>query len=185
MKGRSAVQVTAILLVALCLSGCYGGYLVTLVVGSTIEKSIVARVNAPTSYPPTGSTGTTVIWSVTDPPSRAMPGSSFEIRDAVLPLVAGLAEPSVTRYYLSLETNLPLRADKLLNGARAAFPEGKVTLTIPEDTPPGPYRLVACPRELGATDDPVAALGCFVSSGTMVVERSGLDVTGAAAPGRP
>jgi len=148
---RPAVPTIRTFMVSLALSGC--GYLPTLVLGNIASRTISDAIEDRRNTAPSPSIGAGfVISHLSDPPARATAGASFAIREAILPVIVGGAEPvGITHYHLSLTTTLPLRADKRLIESRKPVSEGTVVLTVPDDTVPGLYRLVACPRELGGT----------------------------------
>ena len=174
---RSALKVWCLLGSSLVFPGCFAGGLAALYPGEiwAVNTAADAIRRASTESSPGSPDAGFVTSSLSDPPSRATAGSSFSIRDAVLPVIviAGHNEPlGITHYHLSFVTTLPLRADKRLLGSRNTESESTVILTIPDDTVPGLYRLVACPRELLPEDGPVAA-GCLVSPGIVIVEAVG------------
>ena len=184
---RSAFKVLCLLGNSLVCQGCFAGGLAALYLGEiwAVNTTADAIRNASKESSPRSPGAGFVIYSLSDPPSRATAGASFAVRDAVFQSVTARAAPPAIRYYLSLATNFPLRADKLLLGSRLAVSEGTATVTIPDDTLPGTYRLAACPRELRPADDPHDAVGCAVSSGTLIVEPIGSAPAAAGAVQRP
>jgi subtilase family serine protease len=113
---------------------------------------------------------------VTDPPATATPGTSFDVTDRVSNRGTGPALETTTRYYLSLD-QLRNTGDRRLTGSRAVpaldpgeTSRGRVTVTIPTNTVPGTYFLIACADNAA----PVVAESnernnCRASAGTMIV----------------
>jgi len=113
---------------------------------------------------------------VTDPPATAAPGSSFDVTDRVRNRGAEPALETTTRYYLSFD-ELRNTGDKRLTGNRAVpaldpgeTSTGTVTVTIPTNTAPGTYFLLACADNVA----PVVAESnernnCRASAGTVAV----------------
>jgi hypothetical protein len=183
---RAAVLAVAILASSCLSSGC--GYVPILVVGLAATRAIENATRKPPEPVPTGAG--LAIASVSDPPSRAAAGSTFTVRDVTENRGALQPAPSAIRYYLSLASSVPPRADKWLTGVwmvdhRWVTSEGTATVTIPEDTVAGTYRLVACPRQLQPEDNPLAVAGCSMSAGTLSVEAVTTERTPAEAAQQP
>jgi hypothetical protein len=113
---------------------------------------------------------------VTDPPATATRGTTFDVTDRVRNRGAEPALETTTRYYLSFD-ELRNTGDKRLTGSRAVpaldpgeTSRGRVTVTIPANTAPGTYFLIACADNAA----PVVAESnernnCRASAGTIAV----------------
>lgn len=126
---------------------------------------------------------------VSDPPTAALPGSTFSVTDTAWNRGPLAAAATTTRYYLSVD---PVRdtGDRLLPGSRAvdalgpeATSTGAATVTIPAGMPLGTYFLLACaddaaPRVTEANE----ANNCVASAGTVQVTLPDLVQTAIGAP---
>jgi subtilase family serine protease len=81
-------------------------------------------------------------------PSSAYLGQSITLRDSTQNIGSGIADPSLTQFYLS--TNGTIDASDILLGSRSvpslaagAFSAGSTTVVIPEGTTPGRWFIVA------------------------------------------
>jgi CARDB len=87
--------------------------------------------------------------SLGNPPAAVQRGDSFTVRDEILNRGRMSAKASVTSYYLSLDKRRT-RGDVLLGQRslgrlkRGRRSKATTELTVPADTPPGAYRLLAC-----------------------------------------
>jgi len=134
--------------------------------------------------------------AVSNPPSIALPGSSFAATDSVLNQGGATAPASTTQYYLSLDT-VKDGGDILLAGMRSvpslawgASSVGlPVTLTIPSAIPLRKYYLLACADDTAVVTETDESNNCRASAATVQVTRPDLvqtvvsDPPAAAAPG--
>ena len=133
--------------------------------------------------------------AVSNPPSLALPGSSFAVTDTVANQGGATAGASTSRYYLSLDT-VKDGSDILLTGSRVvpvlamgASSGASVTLTIPSTTPLRKYYLLACADDTAAVAEIDESNNCRASTTTVQVTRPDLIETAvsyapaAAAPG--
>jgi subtilase family serine protease len=134
--------------------------------------------------------------AVSNPPSSALPGSSFAATDSVLNQGGATAPASTTRYYLSLDT-VKDGGDLVLAGMRSvpslawgASSVGlPVTLTIPSTIPLRKYYLLACADDTAVVTETDESNNCRASAATVQVTRPDLvqtamtDPPAAAAPG--
>jgi subtilase family serine protease len=81
-------------------------------------------------------------------PKSATPGQSITLRDSTQNIGSGIADPSMTQFYLS--TNATVDASDILLGSRSvpslaagAFSAGRTTVVIPEGTTSGYWYIVA------------------------------------------
>jgi sugar lactone lactonase YvrE len=114
--------------------------------------------------------------AVTNPPANATPGTTFDVTDRVRNRGAEPALETTTRYYLSVDA-IRDSGDKRLAGSRAVpaldpgeTSRGTVAVTIPTNTAPGTYFLIACADNVA----PVVAESnernnCRASAGTVIV----------------
>ena len=116
--------------------------------------------------------------TVTDPPANAEVGTTFVVIDRVRNRGKGPAAPTTTRYFLSVDTRRN-GGDKRLIGTRAVpalepgeVSRGRVTLTIPRDTAPGTYFLLACADNVAPKITEVSeSNNCSASATTIQVTR--------------
>jgi subtilase family serine protease len=133
---------------------------------------------------------------VSNPPSLAVPGSSFTATDTVANQGGATAPASVTRYYLSLHT-VKDGADVLLAKTRSvpslawgtSSVGPPVTLTIPSTIPLRKYYLLACADDTAVVTETDEGNNCRASAATVQVTQPDLvqtavsDPPAAAAPG--
>lgn len=129
-----------------------------------------------------------VVSLVGNPPASAAPASSFTARDWGLNQGGGPAGPSVTRYYLSLDTARD-DADIRLSGSRAVGAlvsgqayKGSVTVTVPSAISPGLYYLLACADDLAQVTETNDANNCGASQARVQVALGDLVVTAVGNP---
>jgi hypothetical protein len=89
------------------------------------------------------------ISSLGNPPATVQSGGSFSVRDVVRNRGRKSAKASVTSYYLSLDKrrssgDVLLGQRSLRRLGRGRRSKGTTELTVPADTSPGVYRLLAC-----------------------------------------
>jgi len=121
-------------------------------------------------------------------PVRA-PGTAFSVTDTVRNLGPVASAPSVTRYYLSLDS-VKGAGDVLLVGNRAvpglaagAVHSGAVNVTIPATTPLHSYFLLACADDLAKVAESDETNNCVASpTATVTVTRPDLLETAVSAP---
>jgi pectate lyase/subtilase family serine protease len=111
-----------------------------------------------------------VVTEMINPPATALPGSTFGARDWVLNQGTAPAGPSVTRYYVSLDT-LRDSADILLAGSRALgtvspgqTSKGSISVTLPSTVPAGLYYLLACADDTAAVAETNETNNCRAST---------------------
>ncbi len=125
---------------------------------------------------------------MSDPPATAIDGGSFSVTDKVLNQGNLPAGPSVTRYYLSVDT-LRNSGDKALTGTRAvpgldplATSADTVSVTIPAGVAPGAYFLLACADDTHVVPEGNEKNNCTASAGTVVVSAPDLVETAVSDP---
>ncbi len=118
--------------------------------------------------------------AVSDPPPTAVDGSSFTVTDTTQNVGTASAGASTTRYYLSLDT-VKNSGDRLLSGTRSvaaltagASATGAATVTIPANTPPGTYVVLACADDTSVVVESVEGNNCLASIGTVQVTAADL-----------
>jgi subtilase family serine protease len=127
--------------------------------------------------------------AVSNPPSIALPGSSFSATDTVLNQGGATAPASTTRYYLSLDT-VKDGGDLLLPGIRSVpslawgvSSSGlSVTLTIPATIPLRKYYLLACADDTAVVTETNESNNCRASAATVQVTRPDLVQTAVSDP---
>ena len=115
------------------------------------------------------------ITAMKGPPATRARGSSFNATDTTKNFGPGAAPASTTRYYLSLD-KLRSAGDILLTGSRSVpsllagtLSHGTAPVTIPADTPPGKYFLIACADDLGVVIESNETNNCRSSVGRINV----------------
>jgi len=110
---------------------------------------------------------------VSSPPSTAVVGGSFSVKDTAKNQGSVSAGASTTRYYFSLD-KLKSSGDKLLSGQRAVpilapgqSSSGTVSVTIPSGTAAGTYFLLACADDTKIVAEGNETNNCF-ASGTAI-----------------
>ena len=117
-----------------------------------------------------------VVTAVSNPPVSATRGSSFTVTETVANEGALRADPSTTRYYLSLDGSWS-SADRRLMGSRAvpqldagaSFPPASVTVVVPSNMAPGSYFLLACADDLRRVIESSETNNCTASAGKVTV----------------
>ena len=125
--------------------------------------------------------------AVTEPPAILAPGMRFTIFDTAHNASAVTAAATRTRYYLSAD-GVRADADVLLIGSRnvpaldaGESSTGSRTVTVPDGTPLGSYRLLACADDLEKVVESDESNNCLASAGVALVALPDLvasDVTG-------
>ena len=113
--------------------------------------------------------------SVTGPPTVIAPGMSFSASDITKNSGSVPALSSSVRYYLSAD-QLRNASDIRLTGSRAvsglepgAVSTGSKTVTVPDDTTPGTYRLLACADDALRITESSEINNCRPSDATVLV----------------
>jgi hypothetical protein len=127
--------------------------------------------------------------SVSDPPETAPVGSNISVTDTAQNQGNAGAEPSTTRYYLSVNTSKGT-GDILLTGSRSvlALAPGESStgtvdvLTIPSSAAAGTYYVLACADDLKEVSEGNETNNCIASSSTMQVTRPDLIETSVTKP---
>ena len=123
-----------------------------------------------------GATGLDVAsTSVTDPPALLAPGAVLSVSDTVRNLGDVPAAATVSRYYLSLDTQKS--ADDLrLSGSRSVpalaaglESSGTVSITIPTTAPTGTYTLFACADDTVVLAETNESNNCLAAAATLTV----------------
>ena len=116
-----------------------------------------------------------MVTSLSNPPATGSPGSSFSVTDTTKNNGSGPAGASITRYRLSLDSNIT-NTDPLLTGDRSVpdllageSSTGTVTVTIPGALAPGTYFLGACADDLRAVTESNETNNCRRSATTITV----------------
>jgi subtilase family serine protease len=126
--------------------------------------------------------------SVTNPPAAALVGSSFSATDTVSNQGEKDAGPSITRYYLSVDT-VKGSGDILLTGSRSvpSLAPGLTStavadVTIPSGTALGAYYLLACADNTKVVAESDETNNCIASSSTVQVRAPDLIETSVSNP---
>ncbi|MCI0409192.1 MAG: hypothetical protein L0191_11640, partial [Acidobacteria bacterium] len=121
-----------------------------------------------------------VAMSVSDPPSGAAAGESFQVSDEVMNQGAAASAASTNRYYLSVDAVKDAN-DTLLSGARPVGPlaqgsvdAGTLSVVIPASAPEGAFRLLACADDTASNVEDDEANNCRASAGNIVVAKPDL-----------
>lgn len=129
-----------------------------------------------------------VATAVGNPPTLALPGTSFSATDTVKNQGAGAAGASATRYYLSADQQ-KTGGDVLLGGSRSVSglaagqsSGGSATVTIPSAMPVGTYYLLACADDLNAVAETSETNNCLAAAATVTVTRPDLVETAVSNP---
>ena len=117
--------------------------------------------------------------ALSNPPSIALPGSSFAATDTVLNQGGATAAASTTRYYLSLDAVKD--SGDICPGARSvpslawgASSVGlPVTLTIPSTTPLRKYYVLACADDAALVTETDDDNNCLAATGEVQVTQPG------------
>lgn len=112
-----------------------------------------------------------------DGPASISVGDSFTVALTEKNAGTGDAPASTTRLYLSLD-KARSEDDRLLEGSRAVEPiaaketsSGELTVTVPSDTAPGTYRLLACADDLGTVNEWYELNNCRYTRSQIIVSR--------------
>ena len=112
--------------------------------------------------------------SVTDPPAKAIVGSSFPVTDTVQNIGGVTATASTTRYWLSATTTKA--GGRLLTGNRAvpslnsgATSTGTTTVTVSAGTASGTYFVLACADDTTHVTESNEKNNCKASANQVVV----------------
>ena len=126
--------------------------------------------------------------AVSNPPAQTAPGRSFSLADTVENEGQVGATASTTRYYLSTDA-VKDAGDVLLSGTRsvavlspAAASTGNRSVRVPDTTPTGTYRALACADDLLKVMEKNESNNCAVSSGTVQVLYPDLVQTAVSSP---
>jgi subtilase family serine protease len=126
--------------------------------------------------------------SVTNPPAAALVGSSFSATDTVSNQGEKDAGPSITRYYLSVDT-VKGSGDILLTGSRSVpklapglTSTAAVDVTIPSGTALGAYYLLACADATKIVVEINETNNCIASGSTMQLRAPDLIETSVSNP---
>lgn len=113
--------------------------------------------------------------AVSDPPATASPGSTFSVTDTVQNTSLVTIGYTTTRYYLSAD-GVKSDDDRMVSAVRTvltlapgAASTGTRTITIPADTPPGTYRVLACADDTFKIEEGDEANNCLASAGSLSV----------------
>jgi hypothetical protein len=116
-----------------------------------------------------------IVFSVSNPPAAATPGSGFSVTDTTRNQGTSQANSSTTRYYLSLD-GAKDAGDTLLTGSRStgilaanASSTGTLTVTVPAGTTSGTYRLLACADDTGFINEASETNNCLASATTVQI----------------
>lgn len=121
-------------------------------------------------------------------PSLAKPGDKLTVFDVTINLGLGTAKASTTRYYLSIDA--VKSANDILPGGSALVPslvpgaahDSDAKVTIPTNTAPGSYRILACADDTKAIAENDEANNCSAASSTVQVALPDLVVIGVSNP---
>jgi subtilase family serine protease len=120
--------------------------------------------------------------AVTDPPVLGGPGSLFAVTETAQNLGAVTAPATLTRFYLSTDA-VRGTGDRLLTGSRpvptlgpGATSTGMVDVTVPANTPPGVYYLLACADDTGIIAENDETNNCVASAGQVTLSLPDLQV---------
>jgi hypothetical protein len=112
---------------------------------------------------------------ITNPPPLKKVGTTFPVTDTVKNQGNADAGPSVTRYYLSVDSvrgdeDILLTETRSVPGlAAGATSMDTVTVTIPSSTASQAYHLLACSDDTGSVAENDDTNNCIASSGTVQV----------------
>ena len=116
-----------------------------------------------------------VVSSISNPPGSAIAGTGFSVTDTTGNSGNATADPSTTRYYLSVD-NVITGSDSLLTGSRSiptlkkgSSSAGSVSVTIPAGQAPGTYYLGACADDLAVVAESDENNNCKASTTTIIV----------------
>ena len=152
--------------------------------GELVLSTVVNVVTDPSNAPDLVETALTT----TPPAPIVAPGSTFSATDTVQNAGTRAAAPSTTRYYLSLDA-VKSTGDTLLTSTHPvpSLDPGKshtatVTVTIPANTTPASYFILACADDLNTVaTESNEGNNCIASPGALVtVARADLAETGLA-----
>jgi hypothetical protein len=162
----------------------HDGYLYgTTTSGGALGGGVLFRVRVPSL-----STVDLVERAVSDPPAFVAPGGAFVVTDTVQNRGSGLGGTSKTRYYLSPDvihddTDIPLTGGRYvpeLSGG--AYSMGTKTVKVPDTTPPGSYRLLACADAAIDIVEFAEENNCIAAGTTVTVGRPDLVQTSVSEP---
>jgi hypothetical protein len=123
------------------------------------------------------------VTALSNPPAAAGLGGQFRVTETTKNQAPVPAGASTTRYYLSLD-QVRSGDDVLLEGVRAVLgltalgsSAVPVMVTVPSDTPPGSYYLVACADDLTVVPETNEGDNCRTSTGRVTVQPASLALT--------
>ena len=116
-----------------------------------------------------------VVSSVTNPPASVNAGAGFAITDTTGNSGSATANPSVTRFRLSLDATIT-SSDPLLTGTRSvptlkkgSSSSGSTSVIIPANLPLGTYYLGACADDTGLIAESSESNNCRASTTTVTI----------------
>lgn len=129
-----------------------------------------------------------VMASISSPPSSASPGSRFSVTDSVQNASAVATGYTTTRYYLSIDAvkgagDIMATTIRFVSGLDPGESStGSRTITVPDATPPGTYRVLACADDTFKVDESNEANNCLASATAVEVALPDLVATSISNP---
>lgn len=126
--------------------------------------------------------------SVSTTATTVAPGANISITDTVLNTSSVATTSTTTRYYLSIDAirspdDTLFTSTRYLTGvAPGGTSTGSRTVNLPDDTPSGQYRLLACADDLQKLDESNESNNCAASVSTLLVALPDLAVTSISEP---